>query len=148
MSIISDALKKAAEKRRGGDRAGVPPPAFPQRRYFRGARAAAAGAVVAAALLFPALFLAGKKSDGAPARPIRFENAQFSVEDRPILFGAGDAVFALSGIARIDGARVAIVNGTVVREGDRVEGARVAAIDDGMVQLEVEGRRITLEMGL
>ncbi len=42
--------------------------------------------------------------------------------------------------------RIAVVNGVVVGIGDRVDGARVVAISHGHAELDVGGRRVSLDL--
>lgn len=46
--------------------------------------------------------------------------------------------------AWVEGEWLAIINGRLVRNEDTVEGATVMRIDDGVIELEVDGRRFAL----
>ena len=77
---------------------------------------------------------------GAPLRP------ETRREEKPPAPAAGgsEPQFRLEGISVSEGKRIAIINGVRVLEGDSIGGARVARIAEGSVQLELNGRTITL----
>jgi hypothetical protein len=172
VSIISDALKKASHERRrtesAGGRRGVRP-AYEDGKgrlwdsavsvNSRPALLAGAALLVAGAALAYALLAARAPSGGAPASfggvpgPLaaagpagsRTARSQFSVEEKPVFFGSESASFSLSGIAQFQDGYVAVVNGQILRRGDRVQGATVSAITSRAVELDYNGERIVLE---
>ncbi len=105
---------------------------------------------LAPALALALTILAGPVTAGgalldptAPARPILREPAAGSavpaVVERPVL--------RLQGVWQRGTDRVAIVNGTRVRAGDRVEGSRVVAVlHDGVQVRSSDGRSETLRL--
>lgn len=65
-------------------------------------------------------------------------------EAAPAAAAPAAPAFALQAVADQDGRPVAIVNGQLVRVGDRVDGARVVRIEPEEVELEHDGRRLVL----
>lgn len=108
-------------------RASVPPagPAFPA----PDAMAAAASAHTPA----PAPSIAPPPT--APMVPRR----QASAAAQP-----GEPALVLQAITQQDGRAVALISDRVLREGDEVQGARVVRIGEAEVEIEFQGRRITL----
>jgi hypothetical protein len=62
----------------------------------------------------------------------------------PLAPAAAAPAFALQAVTEQDGKPVAIVNGQLVRVGDRVDGARVLRIAPEEVELDHDGRRLVL----
>jgi hypothetical protein len=121
-------------------------------------------------LLFTAPLMAAKPTDGSdpamagqspggpwsdPMRPPAFALGKYRQEklrqqSRP----AGDnkpsgrrPSWVLSSILFAPGRQRAIVNGRLLAVGDRVDGARLTAIERDRVRLSIQGRTITLKLG-
>lgn len=81
----------------------------------------------------------------APAREPSAPRTAAAAAAPPALAPAAAApAFALQAVTERDGQPVAIVNGQLVRVGDRVDGARVVRIAPEEVELEQDGRRLVL----
>mgnify|MGYP001826217213 FL=1 len=70
--------------------------------------------------------------------------------DPAAYFGAGNntdsSAWALQSILFASDRRIAVINGTRVKEGDRIGSARVVRIRDSQVLLDTGGRRLTLQL--
>jgi MSHA biogenesis protein MshK len=81
----------------------------------------------------------------APAPAGAAARATPAAQVPPPLAPAAEApAFALQAVTEQDGQPVAIVNGQLVRVGDRVDGARVVRIAPEGVELDHDGRRLVL----
>jgi len=70
--------------------------------------------------------------------------------DPSLYFGNSDnrseGEWSLQSILYASNRRVAVINGTRVREGDRIGSARVVRIQDSQVVLNAGGRKLTLHL--
>ena len=70
--------------------------------------------------------------------------------DPAAYFGTGNntdsSAWALQSILFASDRRIAVINGTRVKEGDRIGSARVVRIRDSQVLLDTGGRRLTLHL--
>ena len=133
MSLILEALKKVERERAAAEPRGF----LGVGSSTWGARSNAgwvAGIVAAAVIAGGAVYLATRPAAPAPAVA------------PPPAAAAAPAVpeLRLTAISERDGAPIAVVNDSVVREGDRVDGARVLRIAPTEVVVEVGGARRTL----
>lgn len=168
MSIISDALRKARERGIGGEwRAGGP--ILPRKKKHSSSSMNARPLVLMGFLVvllagfllypfagryledygFPSLsFALGEK--GSPiekyaSRAAGVRRGQYAVEEKPFFLGSDNSSFSLSGIAEFQDGYVAVINGQILRRGNRIQGATVVAITSQSVELDYEGERIILE---
>jgi len=138
MSLIHEALQKAArEKQRNAGHlpppAAVPPPAAKPDRFPVGA---ILSAVVAAALLVGVFIVsrpAAPQKSVPPPRPVAPPAPPAAVE------------FQLTGIMQdVDGKYLAVLNGRPVAEGQYVGGATVKRVERDRVILERDGHETTV----
>jgi hypothetical protein len=70
--------------------------------------------------------------------------------DPAAYFGTGNSAdsggWNLQSILFASDRRIAVINGTRVKEGDRIDSARVVRIRDSQVLLDTGGRRLTLHL--
>jgi hypothetical protein len=134
VSLILEALKKVERERAAAEPRGflvVGPATW-------GSRSNAgwiAGIVAAAVVAGGAVYLATRPALPAPAAAAPAPAAAPASPAREL---------RLMAISERDGAPIAVVNDSVVREGDRVDGARVLHIAPTEVVVEVGGARRTL----
>jgi hypothetical protein len=133
VSLILEALKKVERERAAAEPRGF----LVVGSSTWGTRSNAgwiAGIVAAAAIAGGAVYLATRPASttAAPAAAVAPAAAPVVPELR------------LTAISERDGAPIAVVNDSVVREGDRVDGARVLRIGPTEVVVEVGGARRTL----
>ena len=97
--------------------------------------------VVPRSSLAPASPAAAVRETDSPARAPR---SAPSPRATPAASPVPPPAFVLQAISERDGRPVAIVNDRLVREGDSIDGARIARIAKDEVELEVAGRRVLL----
>lgn len=138
MSLILEALKKVERERAASEPRGF----LVVGSSTWGSRSNAgwiAGIVAAAVIAGGAVYLATRSA--APAAPAV---AAMPAEAQPAPVAPPAPELRLTAISARDGAPIAVVNDTVVREGDRVDGARILVIAPTEVVVEVGGARRTL----
>lgn len=84
--------------------------------------------------------LAAAETDAAQAPTPAAASAQPAAPAAPVPSPA----FTLQAISEREGRPVAIVNDRLVREGDSIDGARIARIAKDEVELEIAGKRVLL----
>jgi len=89
------------------------------------------------ALFLPAMVMAAQHERRDPLRP----PGEIGAVSEPSFDASAWQLFST---LVADGRRVAIINDRTVRVGDRVEGARVVAIESGRVELDYRGRRFAI----
>ena len=163
MSIISEALRKAHQSKQGKlEEAKQPkkmkPPDFERTSLKLRGRVSWPGLVAAGA----AILVAGFLFRGLLAVPSGFRkafpwadagSAQYAVEEKPAILAPSmpkpraraPRPFSLSGIAQFQDSYMAVLNGKIVRAGDKIDGAEVLAINSKAVELEYRGERVVLE---
>ncbi len=162
MSIIHEALKKAGEpvmteSKKSGDKSEFRP------EFIRKKQRSALGPLVAVLVLIivgmpvfaPLLNKKGSEREvsmGSPLASLGRVNQQFGIEEAPLpampapvkLAPARVGKFSMSGLIYSTGESYALINGTVVRVGERVGDATVVEITPNEAVLDKNGEKIVL----
>ncbi len=93
--------------------------------------------------------LSALREDRLPAPmagPAVTRKAQFGIEEAPrmALFGGRVPQMAISGVVVSPQGSYCIINDTVVREGERIQGAQIVSVNANTVTVEYQGERLGL----
>jgi hypothetical protein len=81
---------------------------------------------------------------GKPRAPVEKKQQEQAALPPAAVKGAQKMTYVLNGLFSADNASYALINNSIVQAGDTIEGAKVVRITADNVELEVDGRTITL----
>lgn len=151
MSLIHEALEKLEqEKKENVSVPFKPAPPFPGAREIKKevSRSENPPLIYGVIGVLFLLFIFGLIYFLSSSRSFRSREVPQGKESQPVpsrSFGY-PAPFTLTGITRLEEGWTAVINNQMVRTGDEVGGAKVLAVHEGDVVLDVKGRSVTLSL--